>query len=363
MRWKIITSVLVLILIFFAFFLPQPKSALAPPQKPPRWSLLALGDIMLSENRNSGRAMAKHGAHYPFAHLATLTRKATLTFANLECPIASSGWSLPGKQITFRAKPQAIEALEHAGIDLVSLANNHILDYNEAALLETIAYLQKHNIGTVGAGKNWHEAISPLYLTVRGQKVAFFAATEMADLFFSYSYPRSFRATETKPGVAALQSQWLLPAIAQARQKADLVVISLHWGIEDSSYVTPKQRALARELIDAGADLILGHHPHVLQGLEFYKGRPIVYSLANCIFDQNDELNKEGMLLTLHYEGSKLQRVWALPTYMYEKGQGRPAIEEKGERIRERLIKLSEALGTNCVQMGEAVYFSAGEGN
>lgn len=363
MRWKAITGViLALILILFAIFRPKPQPALAP-SKPPSWSLLALGDIMLSENRNAGRAMAKHGSQYPFAHMASITRKATLTVANLECPISTTGWPLPGKGITFRAKPQALEALTYAGIDLVSLANNHILDYNEDALLETIAFLKEQKIGSVGAGKNWQEATAPLWRTVAGQKVAFFAATEMADLFFSYSYRRSFRATEKSPGVAALELPWLEAAIRQVRSQADLVVVSLHWGIENSSYITPQQRTLARALIDAGADLILGHHPHVLQGLEFYKGRLIAYSLANCIFDQNDEANKEGMLLTLQYSGSKLQRVWALPTYMYEKGQARLATEERGEKIRSRLIKLSEALGTSCAQMGDAVYFSPGKLN
>ena len=135
-------------------------------------------------------------------------------------------------------------------------------------------------------------------------------------------------------------------------------MVSLHWGTEDSSKVTTDQRLLARQLIDAGADLILGHHPHVLQGLEFYKRRLIVYSLANCIFDQNDEANKEGMLLTLQYRGAQLQLVWALPIYMYEKGQAALAKDQKGETIRGKLIKFSEEFGTQCSQMGDAVYFS-----
>jgi poly-gamma-glutamate capsule biosynthesis protein CapA/YwtB (metallophosphatase superfamily) len=354
--WKKGICLLLVIVALLAIFRPKLRQVQAPPQKKEtNWSLMALGDVMLA--RNAGRAMARHGFEYPFGKIAALTRKATLTFANLESPIAESGRPLPGKQIAFRAAPEAAKALAYAGIDVVSLANNHAFDYGEEALLETIRLLGEQQIAAVGAGENWQEATAPLWLDVAGQKVAFIAASEMADLFFSYSYPVPSRATEEKAGVAPLEKEWLLEAIGRARPRADLIVVSLHWGVEDSSQVTGSQRALARELIDHGADLILGHHPHVLQGLEFYKDKLIVYSLANTIFDQNDETNKEGMLLTLQFTGSELKRVWALPTYIYEKGQGALAGEEKGERIRSRLIELSEALNTKCLQMGEAVYF------
>ncbi len=358
MSWRAgVRYFLAIVIVLFCIFRLKLEPVMAP-RGNPSWSLMALGDVMLAEGRNAGRAMAKHGTAYPFAKIASLTRKATLTFANLECPIAASGSPFPGKQLTFRASPQAADALVSAGIDVVSLANNHILDYNEEALRETKLRLKQKKIASVGAGENIQAASAPLWYDVAGQKVAFLAASQMADLFFSHSYPRPFRATEKRPGIAPLESQWLCAAIGAVREKADLVVVSLHWGTEDSSKVTTDQRLLARQLIDAGADLILGHHPHVLQGLEFYKRRLIVYSLANCIFDQNDEANKEGMLLTLQYRGAQLQLVWALPIYMYEKGQAALAKDQKGETIRGKLIKFSEEFGTQCSQMGDAVYFS-----
>lgn len=257
----------------------------------------AVGDVML--DRDVKKAALAHSWQWIFAEAAPLLRSMDLTFCNLECPIGSKGKFIN----MFQAPPEAIEGIVHAGIDIASLANNHILDYHHEGMLETMEILTKNNISGVGAGNNLEAARRPVILDVKGIKVGFAAYTEM--WFVHAREPISWQATYDEPGVVPALQEYIWEDITDLRDEADVIIASFHWGKEYASQPTPEQKALARIAVDAGADLVLGHHPHVLQGIEFYKHGVIAYSLGNFVFDQRLPGTQESMVLeaTLSKEG------------------------------------------------------------
>jgi len=169
--------------------------------------------------------------------------------------------------------------MRRAGIGLVALANNHIMDYGIEGLSSTLDALSRAGIQAVGAGMNRHEACSPLFVDVGGRRIAFLARSSVIVSAPTY-------AGEEAPGVAFLDPEETISTIRSCRAQADLVILLIHWGLEEYSYPSPTQRQLARRFVDAGANAILGHHPHVLQGFESYKSAPIAYSLGNFVFDE-----------------------------------------------------------------------------
>lgn len=250
--------------------------------------LLFVGDIMLS--RMIGDAMArKNDWKYHFAETADLLREADLTIGNLEGPISSRGVD-SGSMYSFRADPRSIEGILYAGLDVFSIANNHILDWGRDALTDTITILNKESVVTVGAGRDYAEANAPYIKEVRGMKIAFFGYTDL--------YPRSLWATEDRGGVSTPMLENIKRSIAAVRSDVDLVILLWHWGDEYKTKAREKERVLAYTLIDAGADVIIGHHPHAVQEVEEYNGGLIAYSLGNFIFDQNfSEATKQGLAL------------------------------------------------------------------
>jgi poly-gamma-glutamate synthesis protein (capsule biosynthesis protein) len=201
--------------------------------------------------------------------------------ANLENPVGTSGHPCPGQDphITFRAHPDTLDVLRSLNVNVVSLGNNHMLDYGETALVETLEHLDRSGIKWVGAGRNYEEANRPLLMTVKGHSFAF--------LSYAFIYSVNTRmATRRQPGIADHRLPGILHRIRQLRQSGHDVIVMNHWGYEYSFYPLPYQMRAARRMIDAGASMILGHGPHYPQGIEQYSGRPIVYSLGNFIFDE-----------------------------------------------------------------------------
>ncbi|NPV28418.1 MAG: CapA family protein [Firmicutes bacterium] len=311
----------------------------------PALTLVASGDVMLG--RRVAGAMEEKGMFYPFARVAHLLQGGDLTFGNLESPLSRQGTPLPGKGIWFRGDPGAAVALKAAGYDVLSVANNHTLDYDDPAFLETLAVLRRAGIDPVGGGKNSIEAAQPVFKEANGYKVAFLAATEMADIFWSWENPRTLEATQERPGVAALEARRLENTIRSLEGRADLVVVSLHWGTEYSDYPTPAQREIAHRLVDAGADLIIGHHPHCLQGVELYRGSLIAYSLGNFVYDrQRRPKCQEGLLLRVRYRGPWLREALVYPV-LIQNEQPRPAAGDAAGRILQRTAALTKKLGTS----------------
>ena len=250
--------------------------------------LLFVGDIMLDDG--PGR-LIEHGGD-PLAPFAALLAEADYTIGNLECPIASTGQPLENKIASFRAHRRVLPVL--AGrFTALCLANNHSGDYGRAAFLETIAGLDDAGIASFGGGPNLAQAHRPLWIERRGLRLAVLAYNEFK--------PRSFEAGADWPGIAWSEDSQVVSDIRAARRAgADLVIPFMHWGWEGEPQPSARQRQLAHLMIDSGADLVVGGHPHVTQGVEYYQGRLIVYSLGNFVFDGFDHpAAKSGWLLRL----------------------------------------------------------------
>lgn len=247
--------------------------------------MLFVGDIMLS--RAVGSIMQRtENFVFPFEKASSTLRSADITFGNLEGPISSRGKN-QGSEYSFRADPRVVEGLVSAGFDVMSLANNHILDWGRDALMDTVSILTSNGVVGAGAGKNYDEANRPQTISSHGILVAFLAYTNL--------YPSSLWATQDAAGVSSFDKDRIVQRIKDIKEKkgADIVVVSLHWGTEYETSANQEQRDIAHALIDAGADIIVGHHPHVVEEVEQYHDGVIFYSLGNFVFDQN--FSKETM--------------------------------------------------------------------
>ncbi len=255
-------------------FIPTPFAEYMPGSSA---TLLFVGDIMLS--RNIGKLMVKNDDwSYPYRLISDTLRDADLTFGNFENPVSDRG-VLSGSIYSFRVDPRAIPAFREAGFDVVSLANNHIWDYGQDAFMDTLTILNTHGIATVGAGVDFSQAHTAVIQEVKGTKVAFLAYTNLLPGFLG--------RPDGAPAVAYPDLTQISADILEAKKKADIVVVSYHWGDEYETSHNRTQGDLAHATIDAGADLVIGHHPHVVQEVEKYKHGYIAYSLGNFIFDQN----------------------------------------------------------------------------
>jgi len=263
-------------------------------------TLLFAGDIMLSRSVED-TMKSKNDWHWPFARIASVTRSADLAFANLETTISDRG-TQGGCGYCFRADPLAVRGLVHAGFDVLSVANNHTWDFGLVALEDTLGYLAANDISAVGAGRTVTEARGPVVRTVADTRIAYLAYTDIL--------PASAQATADRAGVNLYDPVRMQEDIVRARALADVVVVSFHTGTEYETVHNAHQEAVYRAAVDAGADLVVGHHPHVVQDMERYKNGWIVYSLGNFVFDQNFSLaTRRGGLLTVVVEGGVISRV------------------------------------------------------
>ncbi len=215
---------------------------------------------------------------------------------NNEFSYSTGGTKTPDKTYTFRADPDRVSILTDMGVDVVSLANNHALDYGQEALLDTFRTLDDAGINYVGAGDTMDRAKAPIYREIGGKKIAFLAASRVV-------FSMNWYATDTTPGmIGTYDPSLILESIQEAKGNSDFVVIFVHWGVERDNHPQEYQTSLAKQYIDAGADAVIGCHPHVMEGFEYYKGKPIAYSLGNFIFTSRSD--KSGFLkLYLDPEG------------------------------------------------------------
>ncbi len=256
--------------------------------------LAAAGDVML--DRGVATAMLKHGESWPFSAVSGILEGADIAFVNLETSVSNRGRRMPGKGIWFRTKPERLGLLKDAGIDIVSAANNHIMDYDEISLLDTMSHLDDAGIAYVGAGADIASARMGRVITAGGVKVGFLAYSDFHDIFWSFFYTRTFAAGKNVPGMAPALIWMMQEDISRMKRTADFVVVSIHWGQEYMRMPEKAQIERAHAAIEAGADIVLGHHPHVLQPFEAYKGGLIFYSLGNFVFDQAFGNTTESMI-------------------------------------------------------------------
>ena len=213
----------------------------------------------------------------PFCEVKSFIPHADLAVFNLETAITTNSVKMV-KSFNFKSPPEVLSLITNAGFDIATIANNHSMDYGWAGLNETIGALKDYQIEYGGAGSNLAAASVPLYKEVNGIKIAF--------LFYGYVNPPSLYAGTNKPGIAPLDSVAMTKAITAARTNADFVTVIVHWGDQYEDYPNAFQTTLGHNLIDAGADLVIGHHPHVLEGIEYYGNGAIFYSIGNFVFPQ-----------------------------------------------------------------------------
>jgi poly-gamma-glutamate synthesis protein (capsule biosynthesis protein) len=258
---------------------PQPTPTEPTPEKKAMDQQIVLafaGDILLDGSVK--QAIKQKGVDYPFKFVKNSITSADFAVANLENPITYRTKKDTIQIYNFKADHNSINGVKNAGFDLVSLANNHALDYYEGGLLDTIGYLNKAKMPYIGAGKNSSEAFKSHTIIVKGKTIKFLA--------FSRFLPSSrWHATNKKPGVAsAYNMKYVYETIKKEKAQSDILIVYMHWGKEKSSMPLDFQRPQSKAMIDAGADAIVSSHPHVLQGFEIYKGKPIAYSIGNFLF-------------------------------------------------------------------------------
>lgn len=237
--------------------------------------------------------------------LLDIMNQSDLFYLNHEYCISDRGAPLEGKYYTFRANPERMALLEEMGTDLVSLANNHVYDYGAEALLDTCDLLDEFQIPYVGGGRNIDEATRPVYFIVNGIKIGFVGASNGEKIRFTP------QATEDHPGILrAYDTTEYNEVIQKAANECDYLIAYIHWGTEDSNYLNDLQQEQGREFLNSGADIVIGGHPHVLQGMEYVDGKPIVYSLGDFWF--NSETKYTG-LLQLHITLDGLEEMSFVP--------------------------------------------------
>jgi poly-gamma-glutamate synthesis protein (capsule biosynthesis protein) len=292
----------------------------AVPPTAPTVTLAVVGDIMLDES--PGTAVER--GQDPFAPFATLLDSADIRIGNLECVVATQGEAEPGKPYTFRAHPRTLQPLKRH-FDAVTLANNHSGDFGPSAFVEMLGLLDQAGIGRFGGGADLAQAHRPLIIERHGLRIAFLGYDEFL--------PRSFEAGADQPGVAWSEDEQVERDIAGARGTghADLVIPIMHWGWEHETIASPRQRQLARRMIDAGADAVIGGHPHVTQDTEQYRGKPIIYSLGNFVFNGfTDAINTTGWLLRLELDHQGVRRWQTFVAQIDAEGIPHPAADAAG---------------------------------
>jgi poly-gamma-glutamate synthesis protein (capsule biosynthesis protein) len=221
-------------------------------------------------------------------------RAADLLVVNCESTVSNRGSALEGKAYTFRTSAKTAQWFSEIGADLIGLANNHTYDFGKTAFLDTLDIFDGLNLPVFGAGVNAEEAYKPYYFEKNGVKIALIAASRAEKLYYTVV------AEENEPGIAGCYDTTLVcQSIKEAKKQADYVIVYVHYGYERTTVIEEAQQQASYDFIDAGADAVIGHHAHILQGIEQYKGKPIFYSLGNYLFNRNDQTTA---LLELTFE-------------------------------------------------------------
>jgi Bacterial capsule synthesis protein PGA_cap len=260
----------------------------------PPLDLLVGGDVMLA-----GRArplLARHGTRYPFAGVRPLLERADVVLANLEGPLAARAARQPSeRRFSYRVAPLTATALADAGIRLVTLANNHLMDCGPDGVLETMAILRQTGIGVVGAGVDRTAAHAPAVIATANGRLG----------VLGYYWNRRCAATATRAGGAMDDIASLERDIPALRRQVDFLVVTSHWGVPYERAPSAEEQQRARRAIDLGADAVIAHHPHVIQPCEIHRGRPIFYSVGNFAFGSGNS-KAEGLLVGLRWTNAEM---------------------------------------------------------
>jgi len=284
---------------------------------------------------------------------AAFLSEADIAFANFEMPLVRPGSEPvePDVSPDLAGRAEALDAFLESGIDVVSLANNHIMDWGEVGLFDTIDSLRRKGVAPFGAGRDLDEALEPAVLERSGLRIG----------FVGFTPEQRWTARSGVPGAAPLKPDIIRDSLSRLGN-VDVRIVSLHWGIEMSNYPMPKDRRLARQIAEAGADLIIGHHTHVIQGMERFARTTVAYGLGNFLFDiragriehgfEQWDL-RAGYVLDAELGGAGVASVRAVPTFLGEDGLGTLARNDERERIAAHIETVSRDLAAGGARVWE----------
>ena len=312
----------------------------------PGLSFIAGGDVMLGGRART--AVEEFGIDYPFAAVRPLLELSPIVMANLEGPFAADARRVD-RQFSYRVKPALAHALPRAGVNVVTLANNHLVDCDRDGVTETLDTLRTVGVSVVGAGANRSAAHAPVIMDARGRRIGILA----------YYWNRRCAATRTLPGSAMDPPEALEDDIRLLRTRADRIVVTFHWGIPYDRTPSAEDRAKARFAVDCGADVVVGHHPHVLHPFEIHRGRPIFYSVGNFAFGSGNS-HAEGCLIGVRFD----DRATTATIYpLYVKNRDRRVNYQpkllRGVAARRVLLRLARSSGLAGELLGIGDYYAS----
>jgi len=326
-----------LVLILYFIFMPLGYAT--------EITVVCVGDIMLSGQ--AAPVIERRGVDYPFDDTRHILQAADIAIGNLEMSIATVGEPVVDKQYTFRGHPRLAKGIANAGFDVLTLANNHTGDYGNDALLETLKILHANHIKYCGAGPDLATARKPAIVEVKGKRVAV--------LGYVNAYPFEFFADESQPGTVRGKPEYFVDDIRKAKRNADFVIATFHWSGELVTEPREYQELFAHLAIDAGADLVFGHHPHILQGIEVYNGRLIAYSLGNFAFASYSKNARTSAILRVTFEDDGIKRAEIIPLNVFNEEvafQPRVLNDEAAESVINEVRTLSEKWHTKLTMEG-----------
>lgn len=319
------------------------SSIASPTRSEAPWDLYisAVGDIML--DGSSRQVLTETGYDYPYAKVRDYFSGSQIVFGNLEGPLTDRGTPEQDKKFVFRSPPDKVAAaLKNAGFNVVSLANNHMLDYGADGLAQTIDTLDTAGIQHAGAGADLMAARRPAFFEVDGKRIALLA--------YSVTLPENFYAEDHKAGTAFAYEDQVHEDVVAARKQADIVLVSFHWGQEGKTELRDYQIRLGHAAIDSGASAVIGHHPHILQGVEHYRNGVILYSLGNFTFGSYSMKSPYSVIAQLHFHNGQLQELKFVPINVNNfevQFQPQPLQGEKADTVIGNLHMLSSSLNTD----------------
>lgn len=303
----------------------------------------AVGDIMLAGSGE--QTYRKYGYDYPFRATRAILQQGDILLGNLEAPMAASGNEFTEKRFRFKTSPEAAAALKNSGFTYLSLANNHILDFGAEGLRQTLENLDKSAIIHSGAGADMSAARKAGTTSVKGLKIAL--------LSYSLTYPEEFFAGADSAGTAPGYAPFFTNDIEQAKKSADCIIVSFHWGGEGLDKPKPYQVTAAHKAVEAGADIVIGHHPHVLQGVEHYGNGVIFYSLGNFAFGSISKSSSRSIIARITFAGS-IKEVEIIPLNVLNSEvnfQPQPLGGDRAEKVARSLDTLSRPMGSRITKI------------
>lgn len=320
---------------------PQEEQTIDSAEEKGKVVMTFAGDICFHDAYANMYALSTRGGNIEScigASLLAEMRNADICMVNNEFPYSDRGQPIEEKTFAFRSKPANVKLLSQMGVDIVSLANNHAYDYGPDALLDSLDTLDGEGVAHVGAGRNLEEAMAPAYFDINGTKIGILAATQIERL----ENPDTKGAAENSPGVFRCFNETelnrLLDQIKQTKQQCDFLTVYIHWGTENTDELDWAQPYQAKLIAEAGADLIVGCHPHCLQGIDYMGDTPVIYSLGNFWFNSKEV---DTALLKVTVQGSALESVQMIPALQKDCSTNALDGAEK-ERVINYLQSLSE---------------------